>query len=99
MSANPDLKIDYAILSEPSGIDRITIGMKCETIIREAESILEERRGDPSVNFSVNVQDASEAFEADPSSVLVKSLEKAIREVTGRTVILTRKTGASTWLS
>lgn len=74
---------------------RIPPGISCESIIEDVRSILKEYEGRESPTFSMRVEDALEAFEADPSSPLVRSLERAIKEITGRAVIITRKTGAS----
>jgi len=73
---------------------RVPIGVGCETILSEADEIIESFSSERGVEVSRRVGDRLEPYEADEQSLLVQTLKRTIREETGLDAVLTRKTGS-----
>jgi LysW-gamma-L-lysine carboxypeptidase len=68
--------------------------MKCQEVTRCIRDLLRENIPE-GLNVRMEVEDRLEPFEVDSRSILVRSLRRAIRDITKRAAILTRKTGSS----
>jgi LysW-gamma-L-lysine carboxypeptidase len=73
---------------------RVPPSMTCRKVMRLLEDLV-QRNAPQEVEVETRIEDKLEPFKVDSKSLLVQSLRRAIRDITERTAVLTKKTGSS----
>ncbi|MBC7130974.1 M20/M25/M40 family metallo-hydrolase, partial [Candidatus Bathyarchaeota archaeon] len=105
---SPFYSLSSSVTRIEGGQDYSTIPSKCilkidmrvppklttSQVLAEVNKVIEQfKKDNAQVNVKTKVEEAIEAFESNPKSILVRALFHAIREVRGKTPMLVRKTG------